>query len=94
MWKIDDEMLDSDITLDYVLDKFWIVGSPETVARRLATIHEHTGGYGGVLMLAYDWEGENREQWQHSMRLLAEQVMPRLEELVSRSAATSSAAGD
>jgi len=45
-------------------------------------------------MLAYDWEGENRAQWQHSMRLLAEQVMPRLEELVSRSAATSSVAGD
>ena len=94
MWKIDDAMLDSDITLDYLLDKFWIVGSPETVARRLATIHEHTGGYGGVLMLAYDWEGENRAQWQHSMRLLAEQVMPRVEELVSRSAATPSVAGD
>ncbi len=94
MWKIDEAMLDSDITLDYVLDNFWIVGSAESVARRLATIHAHTGGYGGVLMLAYDWEGENRAQWQHSMRLLAEQVMPRLEELVSRSAATSSAAGD
>jgi len=45
-------------------------------------------------MLAYDWEGENRAQWQHSMRLLAEQVMPRLEELVSRSAATSGVGGD
>jgi hypothetical protein len=45
-------------------------------------------------MLAYDWEGENRDQWQHSMRLLAEQVMPRLEELVARSPATSSAEAD
>jgi alkanesulfonate monooxygenase SsuD/methylene tetrahydromethanopterin reductase-like flavin-dependent oxidoreductase (luciferase family) len=93
VWKIDDDMPDSDITLDYLLEKFWIVGSPETVARRLAAIYEHTGGYGGVLMLAYDWEGDNREQWQHSMRLLAEQVMPRLEELVARSPATSSVEG-
>jgi alkanesulfonate monooxygenase SsuD/methylene tetrahydromethanopterin reductase-like flavin-dependent oxidoreductase (luciferase family) len=83
VWKIDDAMPDSDITLDYLLEKFWIVGSPETVAHRLAAIHAQTGGYGGVLMLAYDWEGENRGQWQHSMRLLAEQVMPRLEELVA-----------
>jgi alkanesulfonate monooxygenase SsuD/methylene tetrahydromethanopterin reductase-like flavin-dependent oxidoreductase (luciferase family) len=89
VWKIDDDMPDSDITLDYLLERFWIVGSPETVARRLAAIYEHTGGYGGVLMLAYDWEGENRRQWQRSMLLLAEEVVPRLEELVARSPATS-----
>ncbi|MBV9358088.1 MAG: LLM class flavin-dependent oxidoreductase [Chloroflexi bacterium] len=86
VWKIDDDMPDADITLDYLLDNFWIVGSPETVARRLATIYEHTGGYGGVLMLAYDWEGENREQWRHSMRLLAQEVMPRLAQLVQQTA--------
>ncbi|MDQ6675321.1 MAG: LLM class flavin-dependent oxidoreductase, partial [Chloroflexota bacterium] len=85
VWKIDEAMLDSDITLDYLLEKFWIVGSAKTVAHRLATIYERTGGYGGVLMRAYDWEGENRYQWQRSMRLLAEQVMPRLQELVASS---------
>ena len=62
--------------------------STKTVARRLAHIHTHTGGYGGVLMLAYDWEGENRGQWQHSMRLLAREVMPRLEELTRLSTAS------
>jgi alkanesulfonate monooxygenase SsuD/methylene tetrahydromethanopterin reductase-like flavin-dependent oxidoreductase (luciferase family) len=86
MWKLYDEMPDSEITLDYLLDKFWIVGSPETVARRLADIYARTGGYGGVLMLAYDWEGDNRQQWRHSMELLAHEVMPRLEELTRRSA--------
>jgi alkanesulfonate monooxygenase SsuD/methylene tetrahydromethanopterin reductase-like flavin-dependent oxidoreductase (luciferase family) len=83
VWKIDDTMPDSDITLDYLIDRFWIVGSPETVARRLASIYESTGGYGGLLMLAYDWEGDNRRQWQHSMQLLAHEVMPRLDGLVA-----------
>jgi alkanesulfonate monooxygenase SsuD/methylene tetrahydromethanopterin reductase-like flavin-dependent oxidoreductase (luciferase family) len=84
VWKLYDEMPDSAITLDYVLDNFWIVGSPETVARRLADVYGHTGGYGGLLMLAYDWEGDNRRQWQHSMELLAREVMPRLEALTER----------
>ena len=79
VWKVNDDMPDSDITLDYLLDKFWIVGSPDSVARRLANVYDHTGGYGGLLMLAYDWEGVNRRQWQHSMELLAKEVMPRLE---------------
>jgi alkanesulfonate monooxygenase SsuD/methylene tetrahydromethanopterin reductase-like flavin-dependent oxidoreductase (luciferase family) len=83
MWKLSDDMADSDITLDYLLDRFWIVGSPETVARRLADIYEHTGGYGGVLMLAYDWEGENCMRWRRSMELLAREVMPRLEQLTT-----------
>jgi hypothetical protein len=57
--------------------------------RRLADIYELTGGYGGLLMLAYDWEGDNRRQWQHSMELLARKVMPRLEELTRLSTAGS-----
>ena len=82
MWKLDESLPDSAITLDYVLDNFWIVGSPETVARRLAAVHQHTGGYGGLLMLAYDWEGEDGPRWKRSMELLAKDVMPRLEALV------------
>jgi alkanesulfonate monooxygenase SsuD/methylene tetrahydromethanopterin reductase-like flavin-dependent oxidoreductase (luciferase family) len=82
VWKLYDDMPDSEITLDYLLHKFWIVGSPETVAHRLAEIYAHTGGYGGLLMFAYDWEGENRHQWRHSMELLAQEVMPRLEDLI------------
>jgi alkanesulfonate monooxygenase SsuD/methylene tetrahydromethanopterin reductase-like flavin-dependent oxidoreductase (luciferase family) len=82
VWKLYDDMPDSEITLDYLLHKFWIVGSPETVAQRLADIYVHTGGYGGLLMLAYDWEGENRHQWRHSMELSAQEVMPRLEDLI------------
>jgi alkanesulfonate monooxygenase SsuD/methylene tetrahydromethanopterin reductase-like flavin-dependent oxidoreductase (luciferase family) len=89
VWKIDEAMPDSDITLDYLIDRFWIVGSPETVARRLASIYESTGGYGGVLMLAYDWEGENRRRWQHSMQLLAHEVVPRLDELLADVSSTS-----
>jgi len=57
------------------------VGSPETVARRVRELYEYVGGFGVLLMLCYDWEGENGPRWKRSMELLAHEVMPRLADL-------------
>jgi hypothetical protein len=39
------------------------------------------GGFGGVLMLHYDWEGQDGPRWRRSMELLATKVMPQLKDL-------------
>jgi alkanesulfonate monooxygenase SsuD/methylene tetrahydromethanopterin reductase-like flavin-dependent oxidoreductase (luciferase family) len=70
--KTDPAMPDSEVTPDYLLDNIWIVGSPATVARRLARLREEAGAFGTLLVIAHEWEP--REPWERSIRLLQEAV--------------------
>src|SRR5919108_2657829 len=76
MLKVDPDMPDRDVTLDYLCDNIWIVGSPETVARKLTTLADDVGGFGTLLVIAHEWTP--RSAWERSMRRLAEDVLPRL----------------
>jgi alkanesulfonate monooxygenase SsuD/methylene tetrahydromethanopterin reductase-like flavin-dependent oxidoreductase (luciferase family) len=76
-----EDMRDEDVTVEYLLQNRWVVGSPETVARKLRALYHQVGGFGVVLMLCYDWEGENGPRWKRSMELLATDVLPRLADL-------------
>jgi len=56
-------MRNEDVTLPYLLHQALAGGSPETVARRVRELYEYVGGFGVLLMLCYDWEGENGPRW-------------------------------
>jgi alkanesulfonate monooxygenase SsuD/methylene tetrahydromethanopterin reductase-like flavin-dependent oxidoreductase (luciferase family) len=77
MLKHDVTMPDAQVTLDYLLDHIWIVGSPRTVAQKIAALSESVGGFGKLLVIAHEWQP--RQAWEHSMVLLKEQVLPQLE---------------
>jgi alkanesulfonate monooxygenase SsuD/methylene tetrahydromethanopterin reductase-like flavin-dependent oxidoreductase (luciferase family) len=77
MLKHDVTMPDAQVTLEYLLDNIWIVGSPRTVAQKIAALSESVGGFGKLLVIAHEWQP--REAWEHSMALLKEQVLPQLE---------------
>ena len=56
-----------------------LVGSPDTVARGIQNLVEHSqGGFGGFLFRAHDWA--NREQTWRSYELFARWVMPRFQQ--------------
>ena len=74
--KVDPEMPDADVTVEYLLDHVWIVGDPDTVAGKLAKLREDVGGFGMLLVIGHEWEP--REAWVRSMTLLRERVLPRL----------------
>ncbi|PYM24349.1 MAG: alkane 1-monooxygenase [Candidatus Rokuibacteriota bacterium] len=76
MLKADPTMPDAQVTLDYLCDHIWIVGSPRTVARKLAALHETVGGFGMLLAIAHEWRP--REAWERSMTLLSREVLPLL----------------
>jgi alkanesulfonate monooxygenase SsuD/methylene tetrahydromethanopterin reductase-like flavin-dependent oxidoreductase (luciferase family) len=76
MLKVDPAMPDSEVTLEYLCDKIWIVGSPATVARKLAKLYNEVGGFGTLLVIAHEWTP--RAAWERSMRLLVDDVLPRL----------------
>jgi len=82
--KVDPAMPDSDIDLDYLADNIWIVGDPDEVARQIRAIYDEVGGFGAVLALAADWGDE--AVWDRSMRLLAQEVMPKLADLTGEPA--------
>jgi alkanesulfonate monooxygenase SsuD/methylene tetrahydromethanopterin reductase-like flavin-dependent oxidoreductase (luciferase family) len=76
LMKNDPDMPDSDVTLDYLLDNIWIVGSPDHVAERLNELNDTVGGFGVLLTMGHEWEP--RDQWERSITLLKEEVLPRV----------------
>ena len=53
-----------------------IHGSPETVARKILELREEVGHFGTLLYAAHDWQEPVRMK--RSMRLMAQEVMPRI----------------
>ena len=81
VFKDDPEVPDEEVTPEYMADHMWLIGSPDTVAAKIRKLYENVGGFGGLLVLVYDhWQ--NQEGWDKSTRLLAEEVMPRIADLV------------
>ena len=79
LFKDDPELPDSAVTPEFLADNMWIVGSVEEVTEKLRALYETVGGFGVLLVLAHEWTP--REAWEQSMRLLAEEVLPRLSDL-------------
>ncbi len=75
MLKADPAMSDDALTLDYLADQLWLVGSPETVARRINDLQGRVGGFGHLLAVSYD-ASEERAVWERSLRLMIDEVLP------------------
>jgi alkanesulfonate monooxygenase SsuD/methylene tetrahydromethanopterin reductase-like flavin-dependent oxidoreductase (luciferase family) len=84
--KHDPTVSNSDVTPEYCAMHNWLIGSPDTVARRLEQVYDEVGGFGTILVFCFDYVG-NPEAWQNSMRLLAEEVMPKVAHLKPKLAA-------
>lgn len=79
--KHDPEVADSDVTVEYCARRNWIIGSPDTVVRRIEDIYADVGGFGQLLVFGFDYAGRP-EAWKHSLELIAHEVMPRVAHLV------------
>jgi alkanesulfonate monooxygenase SsuD/methylene tetrahydromethanopterin reductase-like flavin-dependent oxidoreductase (luciferase family) len=75
--KVDPAMPDDEVTVEYLCDHIWLVGDPETVAEKLARLARDVGGFGWLLVIAHEWAP--RDGWVRSMRLLHDEVLPRLD---------------
>lgn len=79
IFKIDKAMSDSDVTPDYMIDNLWIVGSPDDVVEKIRDLYDHVGGFGYLLVMGHEWVP--KDKWQKSMKLLADEVLPKLSNL-------------
>lgn len=83
--KHDPTVPDADVTVEYCARHLWLTGSPATVARKLRELYERVGGFGVLLMQVYDYS-DAPDPWHRSMRLFAEEVLPRVKDLAPQGA--------
>lgn len=69
-----------ELTVEYLVDHFWLVGSPDTVVEKITGLYEETGGFGTLLTLGFDYS-DNADPYRHSFELLGREVAPRLAHL-------------
>ena len=79
IFKTDPDMPDSCLTPEYFMENIWIVGSPADVADQVRRAYEEVGGFGVLLAMGHEWQP--KDKWERSMTLLAEEVMPLLDDL-------------
>ena len=79
IFKSDPNMADSEITLEYLVDNIWIVGSPDDVTAKIRALYDEVGGFGVLLAMGHEWNPKDR--WENSMELLANEVLPQLSDL-------------
>lgn len=74
------DVADADVTPEYCARHNWLIGSPATVAEKIERIQQEVGGFGVLLVFGFDYS-HNPEAYRNSLRLLAEEVLPRVRHL-------------
>ena len=78
--KHDQAVPDSDVTVEYLAQHNWLIGTPATVAEKLEATHHQLGGFGTLVMLGTDYI-DHAEAWRDSMQMIAQEVMPKVKGL-------------
>jgi alkanesulfonate monooxygenase SsuD/methylene tetrahydromethanopterin reductase-like flavin-dependent oxidoreductase (luciferase family) len=76
--KHDQSVPDADVTVEYLADRVWIVGSPKTVAEKLAALRDRVGDFGCLLQVVYDHLDEP-EPYRTSLAVLREEILPQFQ---------------
>ncbi|MBM3527543.1 MAG: LLM class flavin-dependent oxidoreductase [Alphaproteobacteria bacterium] len=71
------DMSDAEATVEAITEECVIYGSPKTVLDKLIAFRDKVGPFGGLLQTGIDWAGKNADWERESMRLLAQDVMPK-----------------
>lgn len=80
MIKHDFTVPDEAIDVDYAMEHLWMVGSVETVTKKLEKFYTAIGGFGTLFILHFDTH-PHPERYLNSMTLLKEKIMPGLAHL-------------
>ena len=79
MVKLDPNMADEAVDVDYMMDHVWIVGDPQECADKIRQTYNEVGGFGHLLAITQD--PDDHSLMQRSLRLLMEEVAPRVQDL-------------
>ncbi len=85
LFKDDPQMPDEAVTLDNVLDALVIHGDPQSVADQILALREVTGPFQHLIYAGHDWT--DYDLGRNSMILMAEEVLPLLQDATRAEAA-------
>ena len=85
VFKSHKEQSDDEITDDFVMNNCVFHGSVNKVVDQILAMHEDTGDFGELVYAGMDWV--DPELAKRSMQLMAEEVMPRVNAAIGKSAA-------
>lgn len=85
--KPDPDMPDEQATVEVITEGCVVYGSPQTMLDKLVALRDEVGPFGTLLMTGLDWSGPNRAWERESMRLLAQEVMPKFRQHATAQAA-------
>jgi alkanesulfonate monooxygenase SsuD/methylene tetrahydromethanopterin reductase-like flavin-dependent oxidoreductase (luciferase family) len=71
------DMTDEEATVEAITEGCVIYGSAKTMLDKLVAFRDSAGPFGTLLMTGLDWSGPNAAWERESMRLLAQEVMPK-----------------
>ncbi len=76
------------VTVEYLANEFWIVGSPETAVAKLTALQRETGGFGTLMGMVYDYS-DQPEAYRRSLELMGTVVAPKVDAVGEAEAALS-----
>ena len=81
---------DSTLTMDYMLDRLVLWGTPDQVAGKILALREQAGEFGEIVYANMDWADERLAR--RSIELMATEVMPMVNAEIARSTPKAKAA--
>lgn len=75
-----DGMTIPEITTEYCAENNWLIGSPDTVVRRIEQMYDEVEGFGTLILHGFDY-ADDPETWRRSLELLGTEVLPRVKHL-------------
>ena len=85
VFKSHKEQPDEEITLDFIMDNCVFAGTVDAVVDRILAMREEAGDFGELVYAGMDWVDPTLAK--RSMQLMAEEVMPRVNAAIGKSAA-------
>lgn len=80
---LDPGMTIDELTLEWMVDNFFIVGSPDTVVEKITRFDEQLGGVGELLSFVFDFS-RDPEPYRRHLELLGREVAPRVASVGAR----------
>jgi len=70
-----------DVPLEYMAEHKWLVGSPDTVVKKLELDLEVSGGFGSIIGFTFDYL-DQPERFRRHLELIGTEVLPRIKGIV------------
>ena len=74
---LDPGMTIDELTIEWMVDNFFLIGSPDTVVDKIARFNDALGGVGALLSFTFDFS-EDPEPYRRHLELLGREVAPQI----------------